>query len=54
MVKTTCLLSDMANFVPMNEVYAKYFTGDKPARAAFGVVKLPLGAMVEIEAIAVR
>ena len=52
-VKTTCLLSDMANFVPMNEVYAKYFTGDKPARAAFGVVKLPLGAMVEIEAIAV-
>ena len=53
-VKTTCLLSDMANFVPMNEVYAKYFTGDKPARAAFGVVKLPLGAMVEIEAIAVR
>lgn len=53
-VKTTCLLSDMVNFVPMNEVYAKYFTGDKPARAAFGVVKLPLGAMVEIEAIAVR
>ena len=53
-VKTTCLLSDMANFVPMNEVYAKYFTGDKPARAAFGVVKLPLGALVEIEAIAVR
>ena len=42
------------DFVPMNEVYAKYFTGDKPARAAFGVVKLPLGAMVEIEAIAVR
>ncbi|MBR7067727.1 MAG: RidA family protein [Bacteroidales bacterium] len=53
-VKTTCLLSDMDNFVPMNEVYAKYFTSDMPARAAFGVVKLPLGVLVEIECIAAR
>ncbi|MBQ9470085.1 MAG: RidA family protein [Bacteroidales bacterium] len=53
-VKTTCLLSDMDNFVPMNEVYAKYFTADMPARAAFGVVKLPLGVLVEIECIAAR
>ena len=53
-VKTTCLLSDMENFVAMNGVYAKYFTKDMPARAAFGVVRLPLGAMIEIEAIAVR
>ncbi|HDP55539.1 MAG TPA: RidA family protein [Bacteroidetes bacterium] len=53
-VKTTCLLSDMDNFVPMNQVYAKYFTRDMPARAAYGVVKLPLGVMVEIEAIAAR
>lgn len=53
-VKTTCLLSDMDNFKPMNEVYAKYFTSDMPARAAFGVVKLPLGVLVEIECIAVR
>ena len=52
-VKTTCLLSDMDNFVAMNEVYAQYFTQDMPARAAFGVVRLPLGAMIEIEAIAV-
>lgn len=52
-VKTTCLLSDMDNFVPMNEVYAKYFTKDMPARAAYGVVKLPMGVMIEIEAIAV-
>lgn len=52
-VKTTCLLSDMDNFVVMNEVYAQYFTQDMPARAAFGVVRLPLGAMIEIEAIAV-
>lgn len=51
-VKTTCLLSDMENFVPMNQVYAKYFTKDMPARAAYGVVKLPLGVMIEIEAIA--
>src|SRR5690606_21940047 len=41
-VKTTCLLSDMDNFVPMNQVYAKYFTEEMPARAAYGVVKLPL------------
>ena len=53
-VKTTCLLSDMDNFVPMNQVYAKYFTEEMPARAAYGVVKLPLGVMVEIEAIAAR
>ncbi len=53
-VKTTCLLSDMENFVAMNGVYAKYFTKEMPARAAFGVVRLPLGAMIEIEAIAVR
>ena len=52
-VKTTCLLSDMDNFVAMNEVYAQYFTPEMPARAAFGVVRLPLGAMIEIEAIAV-
>ncbi|BDX36659.1 endoribonuclease L-PSP [Tenuifilaceae bacterium CYCD] len=53
-VKTTCLLSDMDNFVAMNEVYAKYFTSDMPARAAYGVVKLPLGVLVEIECIAAR
>ena len=53
-VKSTCLLSDMDNFVPMNEVYAKYYTENPPARAAFAVVKLPLGALVEIETIAVK
>lgn len=53
-VKTTCLLSNMDNFVPMNQVYAKFFTEKMPARAAYGVVKLPLGVMVEIEAIAAR
>lgn len=53
-VKTTCLLSDMNNFSAMNEVYSQYYTSEMPARAAFGVVKLPLGALVEIETIAVR
>ena len=53
-VKSTCLLSDMDNFVPMNEVYGKYYAENPPARAAFGVVKLPLGALVEIETIAVK
>lgn len=53
-VKCTVLLSDMANFAAMNEVYAQYFTENPPARAAFGVVKLPLGVLVEIEAIAVK
>lgn len=53
-VKTTCLLDNMDNFVPMNEVYAKYFTKDMPARAAFGVVKLPLSVMIEIECIAAK
>ncbi|MHC1704835.1 MAG: RidA family protein [Tenuifilaceae bacterium] len=53
-VKTTCLLSDMANFTTMNEVYAKFFTSEMPARATYGVVKLPMGALIEIESIAVR
>jgi 2-iminobutanoate/2-iminopropanoate deaminase len=38
----------------MNEVYGRYYPQNSPARAAFGVVKLPLGALVEIETIAVK
>jgi 2-iminobutanoate/2-iminopropanoate deaminase len=53
-VKSTCLLSDMNNFAAMNEVYGKYYPENPPARAAFGVVKLPLGALIEIETIAGR
>ena len=53
-VKCTCLLSDMDNFAAMNEVYGSYFSENPPARAAYAVVKLPLGVLVEIEAIAVR
>lgn len=53
-VKCTCLLSDMDNFAAMNEVYGTYFMQDQPARAAYGVVRLPLGVLVEIECIAVK
>ncbi len=52
-VKSTCLLSDMANFAAMNEVYSKYYPDNPPARAAFAVKELPLGVLVEIETIAV-
>lgn len=52
-VKTTVLLSDIANFGPMNEVYAQFFEQPFPARSAFAVRDLPKGALVEIEMIAV-
>ena len=53
-VKSTCLLSDMENFKAMNEVYALSYPENPPARATYGVLKLPLGAMVEIETIAAK
>lgn len=53
-VKTTVLLSDIANFGPMNEVYNEQFTGTFPARSAFAVKDLPKGALVEIEVIATK
>lgn len=53
-IKSTCLLSDMTNFKAMNEVYAKYYKTDQPARAAFAVKELPLEVMVEIETIAAK
>lgn len=53
-VKTTCLLSDIADFAAMNEVYAQFYKTECPARAAFAVKALPMGALVEIETIAVK
>jgi 2-iminobutanoate/2-iminopropanoate deaminase len=53
-VKTTVFLSDIANFAPMNEVYAQFFTAPFPARSAVAVKDLPKGALVEIEVIAVK
>ena len=53
-VKSTCLLSDMANFKAMNEVYARYYPENQPARAAFAVKELPMGVLIEIETIAMK
>lgn len=50
-VKTTCFLSDMEDFAPFNDVYAKYFTG-KPARSCVAVKQLPKNALCEVEVIA--
>ena len=52
-VKTTVLLADIADFVPMNEEYAAFFTEPYPARACFAVAALPKNAKVEIEVVAV-
>ena len=53
-VKTTVLLADIADFKPMNGVYAEFFTENQPARACYQVAALPLGVKVELEAVAVR
>ena len=53
-VKSTCLLSDIDNFKPMNEVYGRFYTDKKPARAAYAVKDLPLGALIEIETVAMK
>lgn len=51
-VKTTVFMSDFDQFSKMNAIYATYFPHAAPARSAFQVVRLPLNAAVEIEAIA--
>ena len=53
-VKTTVLLSDIADFAAMNEVYASFFSEPFPARSAFAVRDLPKGALIEIEMIAAK
>jgi len=53
-VKSTCLLSDMSDFKAMNEVYGEFYFEHQPARAAFAVKGLPLGALIEIETIAAK
>ncbi len=52
-VKTTVFLADMEDFSAMNEVYAKFFDGNKPARATVQAARLPRDAKVEIECIAI-
>ncbi len=51
-VKTTVFLADMNDFAAMNEVYARYFSKEPPARATIAAARLPRDARVEIEAIA--
>jgi len=51
-VKTTVYLSDLNHFSRMNQVYEKYFSKNKPARACVQVAALPKGAKIEIDAIA--
>lgn len=53
-VKTTVLLDDIADFAAMNGVYATFFTEQMPARMCYEVAKLPMGAKVEIDAVAVK
>jgi len=52
-VKTTILLADINYFNTVNEIYARYFPSDPPARSTYAVLSLPKGGLVEIEAIAI-
>ena len=52
-VKTTIYLINMDDFAKVNEIYASYFSSSKPARATVAVKELPMGAKIEIDAIAV-
>lgn len=53
-VKTTVLLRSIDDFAAMNAVYAEHFTSDMPARICYEVAALPMGALVEIDAVAVK
>jgi 2-iminobutanoate/2-iminopropanoate deaminase len=53
-VKTTVFIKDMNDFAKVNEVYAKYFTKDFPARSCVEVARLPKDVLIEIEAIAIK
>ena len=53
-VKTTVFLDSIGDFAAMNAVYAEYFTAEMPARMCYEVAKLPMGALVEIDAVVVK
>ncbi|HPC98570.1 MAG TPA: Rid family detoxifying hydrolase [Bacteroidales bacterium] len=53
-VKCTVLMTDITHYQVMNKIYMEFFPSEPPARAAFAVKDLPMGALIEIEAIAVR
>jgi 2-iminobutanoate/2-iminopropanoate deaminase len=52
-VKATVFLKNMADFAAMNDVYAQYLGGAKPARSTVAVAELPRGALIEIDLVAV-
>ena len=51
-VKTTCFLADLDDFAAFNEVYARYFSRQPPARSTVQAARLPAGAQVEVECVA--
>ncbi len=51
-IKTTVFLTDLADFATMNTIYGEYFGQHKPARSTIQVAALPLGSLLEIEAVA--
>ncbi|MBI3962601.1 MAG: RidA family protein [Deinococcus sp.] len=53
-LKTTVFLTDLNDFAAMNEVYASYFPGNKPARTTVQVSRLPRGSKIEVECVAHR
>ena len=53
-VKTTVLLQHIGDFAAMNAVYAEFFTSEMPARVCYEVAALPMGALVEIDAVAAK
>lgn len=53
-IKTTVFIKDMNDFASINEIYAKYFTKDFPARSCVEVARLPKDVLIEIEAIALK
>lgn len=52
-VKVTVFMTDLGQFQAMNAIYAEYFSSDPPARSAFQVSALPLGAEIEMECVAI-
>jgi 2-iminobutanoate/2-iminopropanoate deaminase len=53
-VKTTIFVTNLGDFAAINKIYGSFFTGDPPARSTVQVTALPLGAHVEIEAVAIK
>lgn len=53
-IKTTVFLADIGDFAKINEIYAKYFTGETPARSCVQAGALPKGALFEIEVVAYK